>query len=448
MSYQSYASFLEFNERFPFASLCQPFGGLMNGVTGLRSAALGGIPMDVCNASLGAPRMAFPRMSTMVGRSDYEAPIGGAGADEQPDLARVRALAEGLERYATCVLAENEYLVASQEDLGGQALDLTKLPRCAPDEYAHPRAFMAPADPKEPIRWVLGRSLITGRELYVPAIMTHLYGRAWQSERFWLQITTGVAAHTDPIRALVGAICEVIERDAISLTWTMRLDLPRINIDEAVPTEHLEKFRLMRASNIQHHFFDATTDLGVPTVYLVQIAPGHPTVSQFVNCSTDFCGWDAAAKLIRESAAGRIFLSDGLSHPENLESFVDLSHGAAFMGKPAQRDAFDFLLKSRRSRNISEMTLDLADSPTDQLEFLIERLRANNMEAVAIDLTTDELREVGLWTMRVLIPDLVPLSSIYTARMLDHPRLYSYPEKAGFGVRTRADVNPDPQPFA
>ena len=34
------------------------------------------------------------------------------------------------------------------------------------------------------------------------------------------------------------------------------------------------------------------------------------------------------------------------------------------------------------------------------------------------------------------------------ARFLGTPRLYDYPRAAGFGPRSEADINPEPQPFA
>jgi ribosomal protein S12 methylthiotransferase accessory factor len=50
--------------------------------------------------------------------------------------------------------------------------------------------------------------------------------------------------------------------------------------------------------------------------------------------------------------------------------------------------------------------------------------------------------------VRVVIPGLMPMSSIHRARFLGHPRLYEYPKAAGFGALTEADINPYPQPFA
>jgi len=71
-----------------------------------------------------------------------------------------------------------------------------------------------------PIRWVKGISLFDKKEVWVPANMVYLH-IPYKSigEKFWLPISTGCAAHVTMEEALLGAINEVIERDAISTLW-------------------------------------------------------------------------------------------------------------------------------------------------------------------------------------------------------------------------------------
>jgi len=91
------------------------------------------------------------------------------------------------------------------------------------------------------------------------------------------------------------------------------------------------------------------------------------------------------------------------------------------------------------------------DAPQDEpsrLRLLIDRLKAIGTDAIVVDITTDEVRDAGLWVVRVVTPGLLPMSTIHRARFLGHSRLYAYPEWAGFGTRVESDVNPAPQPFA
>ncbi len=69
-------------------------------------------------------------------------------------------------------------------------------------------------------------------------------------------------------------------------------------------------------------------------------------------------------------------------------------------------------------------------------------------EVVVADLTTDEARQVGAHVVRVLVPELMPLSFAHRARYLAHPRLYRAPAALGHRVHREPELNPHPQPFA
>lgn len=70
------------------------------------------------------------------------------------------------------------------------------------------------------------------------------------------------------------------------------------------------------------------------------------------------------------------------------------------------------------------------------------------MQVIAIERTTRELREVGLTSVNVVIPDLQPMSLAPFAQFKAHPRLYDAPSAMGYPVRSKEELNPWPQPFA
>lgn len=434
-------------DRYRFAELVRPIGGMMEDVSVLAQEHT--VPeFEVGVTALDNLTMTFPHVSTPFGTDARGESLGGAGADMDPENSWVRAVAEGAERYACVVYDETDFLVASGVELGAAALDLATVPRCSEREYADPKCPLVRPDPSAPIRWVRGYSLIDRRERYVPAVMTHLYVPPRRAERFWQPISTGVAAHTDLATALVSAICESVERDAIALTWLARLPLPRIEIEPPVPDVLAPNLGRLQRSLVKQCFFDATTDVGVPTVYSVQLLDGHPKLSQYVSCATGFDPAAVCAKTIREAAPARAVFQFPRQIPVQVADFTSLYEGAVYMGRPEQRAEFDFLLESGRRRTLAAMEIDAPASGAGRLAFLLDRLAAMGMDAVAVDLTTDEVRDAGLWVVRVVIPGLLPMSTMHRARYLGHPRLYDYPRDAGFGVLTEDDVNPAPQPFA
>ena len=434
-------------DRFPFAGLVRPIGGLMESVQSVKQR-ITEPQFNIRTTSIGNLTMTFPHVSRTTGEDVKHESIGGGGADTDVELAWIRAVVEGAERYACMVYDEADFIIASADELGDVAMDLSTIPRCSEREYADPKCPILKPDPSKPIRWVRGYSLTDMEERWVPAIMTHLYIKPGPGEYFWNQISTGTAAHTSLSSALISAICENIERDAIALTWLAQLSLPRIELERPLPAGLSRNLRQLEKSAIRQYAFDATTDVGIPTVYTLQLVDEHPRLSQFISCATTFDAATALEKTIRESVTSRAVFLYEREVADDVQDFVDLHEGATYMGRTDHRGAFDFLLNSKDRKTLEEISIGPFENEVTRLHFLCHRLNSLGMDAIAVDLTTDELRDVGLWVVRVVTPELMPMSPIYRARYLGHPRLYEYPEQAGYGSRTEADINPFPQPFA
>jgi ribosomal protein S12 methylthiotransferase accessory factor len=428
--------------RQPLARLVQPRVGLMEGVD-LLGEPTGVTDLTVASTRLGNLTAVFPHIRRPDGSNVETEALGGAALDSDPSRAWLRAVVEGAERYATMVFGEDDFIVDSAQALGARALDLERLPRCSDREYADPRCTLRPADPRAPIRWVRGYSLVSRTERFVPAVMAHLFIEPWPAERFWISITTGVAAHTDLATALASAICEGVERDAVSLTWLARLPVARI-----APPAGLDS---VTGSGICRHLFDVTTDVNIPTVLVVDTSAVYPRV--VVGCATALAAERACVKAGREATACRMILARGVALPGMVEDFTAVAHGATYYahGGEQLRD-FEFLLATTGRTSLAEVDhrteAPTCPEPAAELAFLVQRLRAMGMDAIAVDLTTQELREVGLWVVRVIVPELVPMSFVHRARFLGASRIYEQARRRGAGATREEDVNSGPIPMA
>jgi ribosomal protein S12 methylthiotransferase accessory factor len=426
--------------RYPLARLVRPRVGLVDECVPLWQEY--GVPrFEIATAELDNLTMTFPYVVGRDGGDVRDTIIGGAGSDLEPEITWVKAVAEAAERYATIAFDERDFVVASGDELGDAAIDLDRIPRCSARELADPRCPLRAPDRAAPIRWVRGWSLTARRERYVPAIMTHLYLTPRPEERFWIPISTGVATHVEPSAALVSAICEGIERDAIARTWLGRRPLASLTAPTDADGRLGEALRRVRASHVTQELYDATTELGVPTVLSLQRAPGHATCKIAVTCATAPTVEEAIVGAIREAAPSRAALAAARDVPADVADFHDLVHGAVWHGRRDDLSAFAFLRESGRSVATSDIA-PICDSaaPSARLRALLARLDSLGMEAIALDLTTDELRDAGLWVVRVVIPELVPISFVHRARYLGTPRLAA--------ELAEHDVNPDPLPFA
>lgn len=412
-------------------------------------------PFAVDLAYLGTPSRALDNLATWhrdedVGNAD------GAGTGLSGERARHIAIAEALERYSTCAWDESSFVTAAEDDLDEEHISPSQWPRCSPDELTAEGSHLVPYDPSVPIRWSRGWSLTRQRPVLVPAISVYLHmPYETPSERFTRGITTGAAVHSDVRTAVLNGLSEVVERDAIAIVWLQRLRLPALEVDpdrlDPVTREH---HRIGTSTDLEVRLFDATTDLGVPVIYAVQLSESDPALAQIVAATCDIDPQRALGKVYKELSSLRVALrghlatrSDDGATGETDATKVSVVGGAVRNGTRDRRHVFDFLLEGARS------TRDLSDLPTlapgdDPLDAMVSRLAARDAEAVVVDITTDEARQVGMRAVKVVVPQAMPVSFMHGERYLDTPRLHDAPTAMGHERPRGSPVNPEQQPFA
>jgi ribosomal protein S12 methylthiotransferase accessory factor len=377
--------------------------------------------------------------------------LSGAGGDITPEIAKFKAYAEGLERYCNSVYNEEQFIWATADELGEDALDLDTVPVCSDNEIAHPFCPLRKPDKFEKIRWVKGMSLTQERPKWIPAMMVYLYiPFKSPAEVFHLPISTGSATHTDINQAVINGINEVIERDAISLTWLHRISWPHLEVNESDLPSWAKPFYEQTYNNehVKTYYLNATTDIGIPTIYGVQFSPYNKKFSSVVMCTTDLDPLQAFTKITRETASVKYALQHTEPKTKDINHFREVFDGAHYMGDPSKMEEFNFLTKSEEKTNLFEMENLTQSTSEKELKFLLNRLKEKNHEVFIVDMTTDEAVRCGFRTVKVIIPSLQPLSFVHRARYLGHKRLYAAALNLGLGHRTEADINPNPSPFA
>ena len=389
------------------------------------------------------------------GQITFEGDIGntdGAGSGSDSTTAEFIAVMESLERYSSAMWDARSFLLESENNLQERLVSPNQFPRCSTAELDSGHVLRR-YDPGVPIRWVRGWSLTSGHQVWVPAIAVYLHlPYLNDSERFIRSVSTGCAVHESMRKAVLNGLLEVVERDAIALTWLHELPLPRIAASEAgeFPPEALASWKSYRDYGIETHLFDATTDFGIPVIFALQISDQDDDIAQLVGAASALEPAEALTKVFREMASIRIALRAFLAQSTSIKIYPDVANvtgGAALMGQRAYRDAFSFLLNSERETSPSRMPnlLELNDDP---LREMIIRIRLAGAEVIAVDITTDEARSVGARVVKVLVPEAVPLSFVHRERYLDTPRLISEPNSMGYLVDTAPTFNRNIQPFA
>ena len=374
------------------------------------------------------------------------------GVAAEASHARLIAFAEGHERYAASILAPTAAFWATARELGVDAVDLSRLPRLSASEYDLPGQWLVPPDPDAPIRWVRGWSLTHGRMVCVPAVIASMgISPEHRGERIWLGVCNGFSVHSDVIAAVAGGICECVERDALTVAWLRRLPLPRVPLDEVsmeeVSAEVEDLIGSFRRSLLPLPLaFDATTELGIPTYYLVSDAPHSEHAATVVSCAASLSPRRAIAKALREAITVRRFFDHEWEVPADPTDFNSVHHGASWAARPENGGIFGFLRTSRRRTTLGARSDLATGDPQGDLELLISRLDQHGMEVIVVEVTTDEARAAGLRAVRVFIPELVPISFVHKSRFLGHPRVGDAGPRLGY-AEALATANPDPQPL-
>jgi ribosomal protein S12 methylthiotransferase accessory factor len=274
------------------------------------------------------------------------------------------------------------------------------------------------------------------------------YAHVTPAERFTYRISTGYSVHSDPVEATVGGIAEVVERDAIALLWLQRLRLPELRPD--VRSSRLTTLIGWAERHfLRIHLYDATTDLGVPTVWVLVVSDHDDERRHVAGCATGRTLVAAAEKAAAEAIAVRGVLHSDDPIPDDFADYTTIRDGARFMGRAEQSDAFDFLRPGPdREAGRCPAAAALPADPDAALAALIGIFARRDMPVVVVDRTPGEVAAAGLVCVSVVIPDLQPMSLRPLAQFTAHPRLYDAPARMGYPVLSETELNPWPLPFA
>jgi ribosomal protein S12 methylthiotransferase accessory factor len=378
------------------------------------------------------------------GRYYSPQPEIAAGASLDPDEALRRALGESIERYCGLHRPPPERVFLAPWNASELA---ARFPRCAPDEPCPESLRSPPTDALLPHVFV--RRLADDLEVAVPA--AHVYPAATPARGeplVTIGISTGLAFHVELVPALWSGICEVAERDAVMLSWWTRRHVNRIDTSDA-PAPLAARVARLREAGIEPYLFDVTTDFEVPTVYCVLVAPDYPRVLSGASCTSD--PLRACTKAIDETIGVRHYAraerDPAIPEGAHFDWVHDLADHVRLYGTRGPTPAMEFLLQDAGRVTFSNFAARSHwPEPTtlEDLRARASRLEERGLTVLWTDLTTPEAEPLGR-VVRVIVPEMIPLSPDHRIRWLGTPRLHRF---AGHHGATAAAFNEAPHPFA
>jgi ribosomal protein S12 methylthiotransferase accessory factor len=330
------------------------------------------------------------------GGDGWTSASGGVGRDVAG--ARLAAVGEALERYAaaTCPIAlRSRAALAGETVLAAAEFSLFTAQQVAAPGFAFAGLYGDDA------RYAQVFSLHDNAPVWVPHELVGLRDSP-------LATSSGLAAGSSSLRALLRGVQEVVERDALMITWLHAVPGRQVALPERLRAD-------VAALGGAVTCIDATPAYSPHPVALVAGSVplrGRERFSLGAACRGT---WEAAIeKAYLEWAQGVFFVGEYLAaHPalrfESPDAVTTFDAHAVYYSTAPREWERIALLRGSRAPAPAPAAAEPRATVAGELEHLVSHLQSNGVRLLYRDLTTVDLRQVGLHAVRVLSPDLTPI---------------------------------------
>lgn len=393
----------------------------------------------------------------------------GGHADTFAESVRIGVL-EGLERYAGMRARAKRAGVRDSLDMlterGVRALD----PRvCGLYSEAFHRANprVRPFTSDRTIPWVWGYSLRDREPVLVPEVLTYYHAPGLEN-RFVQESSNGCASGGSLEEAVYFGLMEVVERDAFLLAWYGRVALPEIDPSTSTRRATRQMVDRLAMYGYEARFFDTRITFPVPVVTGVAVRPDGGLGRMCFGAGAGLDPEAALAGALCEIATDSVNLQGRTERDEerlramayDFDKVAALHDHPLAYGIPEMGDHAHFLLGEPGAprppkRSFAEVygdgrVLPVSDDLREDLRVCVDAVAAAGFDTIVVDQTMPEQRRLGLTTVSVLVPGLLPIDFGHTRqRALGMPRLRTALREAGIREHdlVPAEFNPAPHPF-
>lgn len=345
----------------------------------------------------------------------------GSGAAFSREQSLWAAAGETVERYCTSIYNSAQFHRCVESKLPHRPIKLESNIGYAEEEAQTPNFPFSPYRADVEREWFEGVSLIDGEPIFAPAQMIYLSSGWKHADCINSAVSTGAACHTDPERAIESALLEIFERDSFSSAWLLNHAPRRLVIDESFATQLSWETRaaiLNPALPITLQILQNAYNL--VTVIATAESPMHgfgvvgaacrrgivPAVEKAVIEALH--GWCSAASSIRQRSVTPDVHS--IIHPHD--------HALHYQSRANWKSVRWFL-----SPESSVEASSISDASNISVASLLQSMARDGLEASLYDVTTDDMRAIGFFVARVIVPGLQPLLFGQTPIPADRRRL-------------------------
>jgi ribosomal protein S12 methylthiotransferase accessory factor len=386
-------------------------------------------------------RIAESHPARPLGRNGGRAINEGGGAALSGTVAKIKAVAESVERYCAA-FPQRPRRHCAWSELKEDATPPAAFSLFSEEQHLSQGFPFARFDRDTPVQWVRGHALTSRQPRWVPAALVHLPHHPVEGEpKIAASISTGLAAGADESSATASALLEVVERDAFMLAWRHRLELPAIDLDDLGPGEEAHLLAALRSTGMRCRALLLTQDIPVPVVLVV--LQGRSSTQPAVVLGAGAAAHprralrlaleEACLSLFGINRLMRVLGEEAMRLPAEELNSLSLQ-STAFAVRPGLAEDAPHLLSEDASAvqvSLAELERDFDPVSSGSLEALTLALGEWARHATVVDCTTPDIRDVGLRVMRVVVPGLRPLDHDAGAPHLGGRRWLDRPRHAG-----------------
>jgi ribosomal protein S12 methylthiotransferase accessory factor len=378
---------------------------------------------------------------------------GGASFDR--DIALAKAVGEAVERYCIAIYDPYELPLCSFNDAPFPCVHPEDFVLYNEHQYNEPRFPFVPFKRNTKTKWVPAYDPLDKETISVPAPMVYVpydYSPEIGESQITQSISTGLACHIGIYKAAINAVCEVIERDAVMITWQAMISPPKIKLD-TISHQNFDIVERFKKSGYSISLFNITLDIDIPTILSVATNDSPEVPPIVLAASTAPNPEDALRKSLEELEHTRYYCHSILYRLPRLDPLInydlifDQDSHLNFWCDRRNFQFSDFLFKSEQYIDFSEIKNIASGNAKDDLYEIIKKIKNAGYRTLLCDVTTSDIEYLGLKVVRAIIPGFHPLFVGHAFRSLGGSRLWNIPQKMGYkGIHYGHD-NPVPHPY-
>lgn len=284
-----------------------------------------------------------------------------------------------------------------------------------PDREAQ---FFPSYDDDKPYSWVSGRNALTDEAVYIPSAMVN-YLKVMPEQFLHNPNSSGCAIGNSADESAFYSALEIIERDALMVTWYTKSAPSRIDLSNCREKSVLEHLKWIDIKGYDVECYDITTDIGIPSVLCLMLGRSEHNIAALVTSSAHTNPLEALDSALAEGAS-LIGICE-LNFFRKAIDYETFKAGTDFQATenqymtycyPQELHKFDFMRNTGNTVDVDtfceQYAADVSSMDT-AYAYLKTQLVDNGYDLYVAESTPSYIQNQGLYFTRAFIPGAINL---------------------------------------